>query len=195
MESIYDYTFNNMSRIGNDSCDKSEQNIQNVQAANYMLTNPRPECPMKSAIDFATSQPNININGSHQVGIGGCNIDTSSKLLLTNVTKPACKISLWERPFLTVPFLGRGKHDPHLESQLQQGEVIGEKKSANQLSEVSYESYHRVPLIPSLQSTISNPHNLVEGVAADGWIRGGLPSRELTRDKDYADTHTDTQYI
>ena len=36
---------------------------------------------------------------------------------------------------------------------------------------------------------------LVEGVAAEGWIRGGVPSRELTRDKDYATTHTKTQYI
>ena len=32
---------------------------------------------------------------------------------------------------------------------------------------------------------IQNPANLVEGVANEGWIRGGLPSRELTRDMDY----------
>ena len=195
MASVHNYIFNNMARIGGDSCDISQHNIQNKNAANYMLTNPRPACPMTSAIDFATSQPNVNFNGSHQVGIGGCNIDANSQLLLTNVTKPACKISLWERPFLTVPFLGRGKSNPVLESQIQQGELVGEKKSTSQLSEISYESYQRVPLIPSLQATISNPHNLVEGVAADGWIRGGLPSRELTRDKDYAETHTNTQYI
>ena len=36
-----------------------------------------------------------------------------------------------------------------------------------------------------MASTINNPANLVEGVAADGWIRGGLPSRELTKDYDY----------
>ena len=29
---------------------------------------------------------------------------------------------------------------------------------------------------------IQNPANLCEGIAADGWIRGGLPSRELSRD-------------
>ena len=40
-------------------------------------------------------------------------------------------------------------------------------------------------LVPSLKATIQNPANLCEGVAADGWIRGGLPSRELSRDKDY----------
>jgi len=30
---------------------------------------------------------------------------------------------------------------------------------------------------------------LVEGVAANGWIRGGLPSREISRDRDYLSRH------
>ena len=42
-----------------------------------------------------------------------------------------------------------------------------------------------VDLVPSLKATIQNPSNLVEGVAVNGWIRGGLPSREVTRDNDY----------
>ena len=117
---------------------------------------------------------------------------TNSKIFLTDITKSVNKLSLCERPFLTVPYLGRGKSDAVLESQLQQGELIGEKKSVSQLSEMSYENYHRVPLIPSLQATISNPQNLVEGVAADGWIRGGLPSRELSRDKEYDDNNTNS---
>jgi len=40
-------------------------------------------------------------------------------------------------------------------------------------------------LVPSLKVSIQNPANLCEGIAADGWIRGGLPSRELSRDQDY----------
>jgi hypothetical protein len=31
-------------------------------------------------------------------------------------------------------------------------------------------------------------------MAAEGWIRGGVPSRELTRDSDYNMTHTAGQY-
>jgi hypothetical protein len=50
-------------------------------------------------------------------------------------------------------------------------------------------------MLPSLKSTVTNPANLVEGVAAEGWVRGGLPSRELVRDQDYAQTHTKKQYI
>ena len=38
-------------------------------------------------------------------------------------------------------------------------------------------------MIPSLKSSVTNPANLIEDSAADGWIRGGLPSRELSKDK------------
>jgi hypothetical protein len=41
------------------------------------------------------------------------------------------------------------------------------------------------PLIPSIAATITNPSNLIEGVAANGWIRGGIPSRELERETRY----------
>jgi hypothetical protein len=52
---------------------------------------------------------------------------------------------------------------------------------------VSYLHYSQTPLLPTLKATISNPANLIESNAADGWIRGGLPSRELARDKEYSE--------
>lgn len=194
MATVHDFTFNNLARIGEDECDISQRNIQNTKQATYMLDNFRPACPMKKAIEFATSQPNVNYNGSHQVGINGCNIDENSELSITKITKPKCRISLFHRPFATVPFLGRGESNPVLESQIQQGDLANNRKSANPSSEVCYMGYQNTPMIPSLKATISNPSNLVEGVAASGWIRGGLPSRELTRDSDYNIAHTDTQY-
>jgi hypothetical protein len=54
--------------------------------------------------------------------------------------------------------------------------------------------YHTTPLLPQISQTVQNPNNLVEGVAVNGWIRGGVPSRELTRDKDFYTTHTPNQY-
>ena len=42
-----------------------------------------------------------------------------------------------------------------------------------------------VPLIPSVAATIQNPANLVEGVAAEGWVRGGVPTKDMTRQNDY----------
>ena len=174
-------TFNTTTRIGDSMDDLSQQNIQDTAAANYRLTNYKPQCPMTNAIDFATSQPAINFTGSNTVGIGGCNIDESSTLTLSDLSRNKCKISLLQRPFITVPYLGRGVNDAMTESQLQQGELANNRKSVNPSSELTNSNY--TPLIPSLQATINNPANLIEGVAADGWIRGGIPVRQLTRDQ------------
>jgi hypothetical protein len=185
MATVHDYTFYQTSRIGDDQCDLSQRNIQNGNSCNYMLDNFFPDCPMNNAMTFATSQPAIIPHGSHQVGINGCNIDDNSQLSMSKLSRPKCRLSLFQRPFATVPFLGRGESNPVLESQIQQGDLANNRKSVNPSSEVCYMGYQNTPLIPSLQATITNPSNLVEGVAAEGWIRGGLPSRELTKDKDY----------
>ena len=58
------------------------------------------------------------------------------------------------------------------------------KKSQDPTSEVSHLNLAYTPLIPSIESTVTNPANSVEGVAAEGWIRGGVPSRLLSREED-----------
>ena len=174
MATVYDYTFNNITRLGDDKLDLSQRSVQNSNASTYMLDNFRPACPMGSAIDFATSQPNVNFTGSHQVGIGGCNIDENSNLLLTSLNRPKCRISLLQRPFATVPYLGRGPFDPMMESKLQQTDTFSNnKKSVNTLSEVSFIPMSNYPLIPSIQKTITNPTYLVEG-----FVRGGEGTRK-----------------
>lgn len=190
MAFVSDYTFQNMTRIGNDNCYVDQRSIQDVRHGNYMLTNYFPACPMNKAIDFATSQPSVFYSGSQQVGIGGCNIDYNSDLLISNLSRPKCRISLLQRPFATVPYLGRGPSNSILESQIQQGEMVNNKKSINTTSELSYIPYSNYPLLPSIQATVTNPSNLVESAAAEGWIRGGLPSRDLVRDQDYANSHS-----
>jgi hypothetical protein len=98
-------------------------------------------------------------------------------------TNPKARIDLFQRPFATVPFLGRGAVDPTLESQIQQGEAITNKRTVTQLTEKSHLKYHTTPMIQSVKDNIQNPNNLIEGMASEGWIRGGVPSRELTRDR------------
>ena len=82
-----------------------------------------------------------------------------------------------------------------MEAQIQQGESLVNKRSINNLSEKSYIKYHQTPLLSSIKETMCNPSNYVEGTASSGWIRGGVPSRELTRDKDYFKKHSNTQYV
>lgn len=191
------YTFDNMSRIGLDCCNISQTDIQNVVACNYTTQNYfASDCSMKNPIALATTQPGIMFNGGYNSGAGGCNIDNSSKLLIGSIqTHPRCHIDLFQRPFATVPFLGRGSVNPVIESQILQGEQIVNKRSVNHLSEKSYIKYHQTPLLPVIQEKINNPSNKIEHDASEGWIRGGVPSRELTRDIDYFNKHSTYQYV
>ena len=170
------YTFDNMSRMGLDQCCVDQDTIQDVASCNYMTQNYfANDCSMKKPIDLATSQPGVMYSGGYNVGAGGCNINESSKLQIGTIqTHPRCRIDLFHRPFATVPYLGRG--------------------SVNPVMEKSYIKYHQTPLLPSVQEKINNPANQIENIASDGWIRGGVPSRELTRDTDYFNKHSTYQY-
>ena len=197
MADIYSYTFDNMTRIGLDNCCIDQDTIQNSQAANYMLQNYfLSDCTMKKPIELATTQPGIMYNGGFNVGAGGCNINDSSKLQIGTIqTHPKCRIDLFQRPFATVPYLGRGVVNPIIESQIQQGEMVVNKKSVINLSEKSYIKYHQTPLLKSVHDKINNPANSVESVASPNWVRGGVPSRELTRDKEYYNKHSTYEYV
>jgi hypothetical protein len=188
--------FDNSTRIGSDATDISSRTVQSMVHANYMLNNFfSSDCNMVRPIELATSQPNVFFKGGNQVGAGGCNIDQNSELLIGKInTHPKCKISLLERPFKTVPYLGRGQSNPVLESNIQQGELANNKKSVNLTTERSFIPYSNYPLLPHLASSVTNPANLVEGVASEGWIRGGIPSRELQKDADYISNHARGQH-
>lgn len=191
MANTYNYTFDRLTRLGDDVCYNSERTQQNTAYGSYSVTNYFvKDCGLKQPIKFATSQPGIFVNGGFgNSGAGGCNINVDSNVRIGSVqTHPKAKISLYQRPFATVPYLGRGPSRPVEESRLQQGAQITNKKSCTTVTETEFENQY-TPMIPSLKATISNPHNLVEGVAEKGWIRGGIPSRELVRDQEYLQQH------
>jgi hypothetical protein len=187
MAYVSDFTFNGMSRSNNDSCALDQNSIQNASACSYILQNYfADDCTMSAAKRLAITQPGIIYSGGFGLGAGGCNVDESSKLLIGGVqTNPRSRIDLFGRPFATVPYLGRGSVDPILESQIKQGETVTNKRSVTLLTEKSHLKYHTTPLIPEVKENIQNPSQMIEGLAAEGWIRGGIPSRELTRDREF----------
>jgi hypothetical protein len=177
--------FFNSTRIGTDEGSMTQGDMQYKAQSDYMLQPFYQDHCMRKAMEFATNQINVNYCAAGGLGnqceIGGCNIDQNSSLLLGSLqTHPKCRISLFQRPFLTVPYLGKGPYDPILESQLQQTDTFSNnKKSVNNLSEVSYIPVKNYPLIPAIQNKITNPAYLVEGVASEGWVRGGSGTRKL----------------
>ena len=122
MASVFNYTFDNLTRIGNDKCGIGERDVQNKNFSKYQTQSYfAQDCGMSKPIHFATQQPNIFYKGSHQMGIGGCNVDDNSALMIDHgQNRPKCRISLYQRPFVTFPYLGRGACHPDLDSQLQQ---------------------------------------------------------------------------
>ena len=187
MASLHNYKFDNLTRIGDDVCALSERDLQNNSFGTYSTQNYFEKmCGMKQPIDFATQQPNVFYKGGYGVmGAGGWNVDSDSNLRIGSVqTNPKCRIDLNERPYKTVPFLARGRPQPVKEAKLQQGLYVGDKKSCKNVTEKSFRTTD-IDLVPSLKETVQNPNYLIEGVANKGWIRGGIPSREITRDNDY----------
>ena len=39
---------------------------------------------------------------------------------------------------------------------------------------MDYTDYHMIPLLNDVRKSIQNPGNLVQEVAADDWVRGGM---------------------
>ena len=181
--SVIDRLFDNLANLGNDSCDLTNRNKQNIEASNYILENYSVYSPVNSAINLATNQPNVFLQGSPNGGVSGDNIDDNSMLQFSKLTNTGERSIYQERIFNTVPYLGKGPANSQIENQLVMGDLSEKKKSLDPNSEVSHINYSFTPLISSVETTIANPSNLVEGVAAQGWIRGGIPSRILSREE------------
>ena len=177
MAELHNFKFDNMTRLGEDHCGLSERDIQNTKYGNYFTQNYFSHlCGDRKLVDMATSQPNVFFKD----GVGDCNIGDETTLRGQGDVKHPGRIMLVERPYLSVPYLGKGSSKPDIESMLLMGTVSTLKKDAKVLTEKGLGN-EKVDLVPSLQKTIQNPSNLVEGEALDGWIRGGLPTRDLTR--------------
>ena len=69
---------------------------------------------MNKPIKFATTQPNVFYKGGH--GGGGCTVESESDLLIGAHKQTQNAESVWERPYKTIPFIGRGPSRPMLES-------------------------------------------------------------------------------
>ena len=182
MSTLVNFNFNGLSRIGNDSTTYTQENILNMQHANYMTYNPyNMDC--KGALDFSTSQPNVFMKGTNGIGPGGCNIAESTILEKSVLTNPHIKISLHERPYKTVPYLGKGNVDVALENSLLWGYTLREKKSTIRLDDNPNTGLENYPLMNADRMT--DPRLHIEGAAKRDWVRGGVPSREIYKNKEY----------
>ena len=174
-----EFRVNAFTREHDDACSYNHEYRESVGPGRYASTNLVPD--RASTVPQALANPTII--ASEGFGFDQQEIDNDS-MLRNNPTlegRSRCPLRVQSRPFVTVPFMGKGRGNQELESKLQQSEFVRTGRECGTVSENFFETQF-VPLIPHLQSNIQNPKNLVPEVASQGWIRGGIPSRQYIRD-------------
>ena len=175
MSFVQNMEYNNIGRIGYDQVSNTQKQLQNTRLMNHMLSGYFSESLTNDTVQFATQQPTMNLFGlANGTGLNGVIVDSDSALTIgAEQERPLEKLQLMQRPFLTIPYLGKGSVNPDLESQLLQGESIFEKKG---IATVMTQSF--MPYISNPNSCSSDSSFEVEEYALGGWTRGGLPTRE-----------------
>ena len=185
MSTVSPYLFNNTDRIGSDKTDQTQNNVHNTRYANHNLASFFSENTSNEHVKFAIQQPTMMFSGNtHGNGLNGSVVDNESTLFMkSEQTTPFEKLQLFQRPFATVPYLGRGSCDPALESQLQHGEVVAGKKSVSTIMDKSFAQYQLYPTDDKMEERVKDASYTVEEAALDGWVRGGQSTREMSNDE------------
>jgi hypothetical protein len=185
-----DLNLYNQSRFINDICHINTNNRQSEYSGKYMISNFKScDCTAPNVSRVSQKQPNIYYrDGYGSTSINGCNIDKDS--FMRNGSKITnqgnCKKQLFERPYLSVPFMGRGLGDSFTESELITGDQTGSKRQCNTLAEITINN-NFIPLVPNLKCNVQNTNNLITENAQKGWLRGGTPSRQIIKNIDYGE--------
>jgi hypothetical protein len=169
-----DGSIQNLDRLGADKTDGTQRNIQNKKYTNHVLENYSSTFTSDKHINFALSNLTVNFK-STLGGLPGEAVDQENKL------KPTYQhfenIQLHQRPFLTVPYLGKGPGNVDIESTLKQGDSIRDRKTT--IMDKEFMDYSKYPLNEDLKSRFNDPSKSIEELAMDGWTRGGASTREV----------------
>ena len=176
--------FYNLDTLDSDHTTKIRKDLDNNRYADYMLGGYGPSSlgtPKDLHVMFATQQPGILYSGlAHGQGLHGDIVDFDSHLTFKSVKPsrpaPADRVQLFQRPFVTVPYLGRGIGNPVIESQLLQGEQTYDARSISTVMESSTLKF-LPPVNTSMQGKVDNSA-FVQEIALDGWTRGGAQTRK-----------------
>ncbi len=181
------YEFNSKTRLADDRCAVSSRDQRSTGPGAYMIAQDyrggQGGALQQKAAGIALANPTM----TYGVGYGSATaavIDDESVLRNYQVQThdSRCAGRVQPRPFLTVPFMGKGSGGPDIESRLQHGELTQGKRECGDVTEGSWPVF--APLNSILAENVQNPKHLIPEVAAPGWIHGGLPSRQYARDAD-----------
>jgi hypothetical protein len=177
------FNINYKAMANDDKCFIDIDTRQSIGPGNYGVTNLYDcECLIPDVMKNATD--NVCVPFTNGYDVAPCVVDDSSKLRIGLQKKfPKCPQQLFERPYKSVPYMGRGVLMVDQDSELKFAEDSRTKRSNNTLSGVTVPNYF-LPLLPYLEYNVQNTTHIIE--EEQGWIRSGAPSRLIVRDSDYS---------
>ena len=172
--------------IKDDDCNKDFDTIMSIAPGAYNLENfhsCRAGAPAVRSVQL--SQPTMNINyGVGHIGERGALVDNDSLSKFSELTNKNTINILNERPYLTVPYMGRGIGNPVIEPVLRNSEDTSQHKPCNTLAGVTIDNYF-TPMVPCLKREIQDTKHIIPEDSMKCWVRGGLPSRQIIKNMDY----------
>lgn len=169
-------------RVHDDPCDQMVQNKESAGPGTYQVTNLVPAS--QDAYGIAYQQPAVPAAPGYGWSAASIQADSVLRNHAVQTNSPHCPIRgrVQARPFVSVPYMGRGKGEAFLEAKLQQATFVRQGKDCGTISDTFYENQF-TPLIPYVSQNVQNPVHLIPEVASVGWIRAGIPSRQWVRDQ------------
>lgn len=176
------FTFNILDDITNDDYNQTQEAIMNRQFSSYQTTNFHDRTDIQATL-LGSSVPAMNFDGGAYGPVSSKEMDVSNRIRSSLITNNGMKITLQERPYLTVPYLGRGSVDVDLENRMRFGEYVKDRKSYLLADEKNTSYVTEDAMLDSLKNTITNPNNLVEESADSNWRRGGDVTQNHYKDE------------
>jgi len=169
---------NRLTKTRDDLCGIQQYYSQSLGPGKYTTMNLVPDARQVNPI--ASEQQLMYPREGY--GLNNAKVDSDSMLRNEASFKSnRCQIRAQARPFLTVPFMGGGRGNPDVESNLIHGEQVKNLKECATITETEFTGQW-TPLVPSLAENIQKSKNLIPEDASAGWMRAGIPSRSYMRD-------------
>ena len=180
------FNTNVKANIHDDECNQDFDTIMSIAPGAYNLANfhsCRPGAPAARSVQL--SQPTMNITmGAGNIGERGALVDNDSLAKFSELTNLNTINTLDERPYLTVPYMGRGIGDSNVEPVIRSGEDTFQQKPCNALAGVTIDNFF-TPMVPCLRREVQDPKHIIPEDSMKCWVRGGLPSRQIVKNMDY----------
>jgi hypothetical protein len=180
-----DFVLNSQTSINTDQATVNHEVNQSQGPGNYSVDNTFAcDCGLEKARELQLKQQNVNLTGGFGwMGENGCLIDNDSGLRSNNLTNKKYINQLDSKQ--NSGFFGRGPHKVDVESEIRDALIIKDKRSCGPLSGVSTLDYTITPMIERLKDEVQNVRHIIPEESMDSWVRGGLPSRQIVRNKEY----------